>query len=95
LEVFPLHAGDRPLGMLAMAREYGKLYSDDEISFVDSIVSSIALAIQNARLFEQLTENQNQLRGLSQQLVQIQEDQFGHLAEELHDRVGQDMTAIN
>jgi two-component system sensor histidine kinase UhpB len=35
------------------------------------------------------------LRGLSQQLVQIQEEQFSHLADELHDRVGQDMTAIN
>jgi len=95
LEVFPLHSGDHPLGMLAMAREYGSPYSDDEISFIGSFVSSIALAIQNARLFEQLTESQNQLRGLSRQLVQIQEQQFSHLAEELHDRVGQDMTAIN
>jgi PAS domain S-box-containing protein len=95
LEVFPLHTGDHPLGMLAMAREYGNPYSEDEISFIGSFLSSIALAIQNARLFEQLTESQNQLRGLSQQLVQIQEKQFSHLAEELHDRVGQDMTAIN
>jgi signal transduction histidine kinase len=95
LEVFPLRSGDLALGMLAVAREYGNPYSDDEISFIGSFLSSIALAIQNARLFEQLTESQNQLRGLSQQLVQIQEDQFSHLAEELHDRVGQDMTAIN
>ena len=95
LEVFPLHAGDQPLGMLAMAREYGNPYSDDEIYFISSLVSSIALAIQNARLFEQLTESQTQLRGLSQQLVQMQENQFSHLAEELHDSIGQDMTAIN
>jgi signal transduction histidine kinase len=53
------------------------------------------LAIQNAHLFEQLAESQNQLRGLSQQLVQVQEDSFSHLAGELHDRIGQDMTAIN
>lgn len=95
LEVFPLQAGDQPMGMLAIAREYGSPYSDDEISFIKSLTSLIALAIQNARLFEQLTESQNQLRGLSQQLVQVQEDEFSHLAEELHDRVGQDMTAIN
>jgi signal transduction histidine kinase len=95
LEVFPLRAGDQPLGMLAIAREYGNPYSDDEISFIKSLVSPIALAIQNARLFDQLTESQNQLRGLSRQLVQVQEDQFNHLAEELHDRIGQDMTAIN
>jgi signal transduction histidine kinase len=95
LEVFPLYAGDQPLGMLALAREYGDPYSDDEISFIESLVSPIALAIQNARLFEQITESQNQLRGLSQRLVQMQEGQFSRLAEELHDRVGQDMTAIN
>jgi signal transduction histidine kinase len=46
-------------------------------------------------LFEQLNESQDQLRGLSQQLVQVQENQFSRLAEELHDKVGQDMTAIN
>jgi signal transduction histidine kinase len=95
LEVFPLHAGDRSLGMLTMAREFGNPYSEEEISFISSLVSSIALAIQNARLFEQLTESQTQLRGLSQQLVQLQEEQFSHLAEELHDSIGQDMTAIN
>jgi signal transduction histidine kinase len=95
LEVFPLHASDQPLGMLAIAREHGEYYTEDEISFVGSLASSIALAIQNARLFEQFSESQNQLRGLSQQLVQMQENQYRHLAKELHDRVGQDMTAIN
>jgi signal transduction histidine kinase len=95
LEVFPLRAGDQPLGLLAIAREYGNSYSEEEISFVRSLITPISLAIQNARLFEQLTESQNQLRGISQQLVQLQEDQFSQLAEELHDRVGQDMTAIN
>jgi len=95
LEVFPLQAGDRPLGMLAIAKDYGPPYTDDEISFIGNLISPIALAIQNARLFEQLNESQNQLRGLSQQLVQAQESQFNRLAEELHDKVGQDMTAIN
>lgn len=95
LELFPLHAGDRPLGLLATARECGNPYSEDEISFINSLVSPIALAIQNAYLFEQLTESQTQLRGLSQQLVQLQEEQYSHLAEELHDSIGQDMTAIN
>jgi len=95
LEAFPLYTADQSLGMLALARKRGNPYSQDEITFINSFLSSIALAIQNARLFEQLTESRNQLRGLSRQLVQIQEKQFSHLAEELHDRFGQDMTAIN
>lgn len=95
LEVFPLQVGEQPLGMLAIGREYGTPYSEDEISFVGSLVGSIALAIQNAHLFAQLTESQNQLRGLSQKLVQAQENHYRNLAGELHDRIGQDMTAIN
>jgi signal transduction histidine kinase len=95
MEVFPLLARDQALGMLAISRDYGDPYTEDEISFVSSLASPIALAIQNARLFEQLSESQIQLRGLSQQLVQIQENQYRHLAKELHDRIGQDMTAIN
>lgn len=95
LELFPLQTGDQSLGLLALVREYGNPFSEEEISFVNGLLSSLSLAIQNARLVEQLTESQTQLRGLSQQLVQIQEDQFSHLAVELHDSIGQDMTAIN
>ena len=95
LEIFPLHAGDRSLGLLAITRKYLNPYSEDEISFINSLISPISLAIQNAHLFEQLTESQIQLRGLSQQLVQLQEEQYSHLAEDLHDSIGQDMTAIN
>jgi signal transduction histidine kinase len=95
LEVFPLQVGDQVLGMLAISRDDGDSYTEDDISFVSSLASPIALALQNARLFEQLSENQNQLRGLSQKLVQAQENHFRNIAREVHDRIGQDMTAIN
>lgn len=95
LEVFPLKIGDDSLGMLAIARESSDPYTEDDINFVSSLASPIALAIQNAILFEKLSDSQSQLRGLSKQLVQMQENQYKLLAEELHDRVGQDMTAIN
>ncbi len=40
-------------------------------------------------------ERTEKLRGLSEKLVNIQESQFKYLAQELHDQVGQNMTAIN
>ena len=95
LEVFPLQVSDALLGLLAITRTSENPYSKDEISFVGSLAGSIALAIHNAHLFEQLTESQSQLRGLSQKLVQVQENHFKHLAGEMHDQIGQDMTAIN
>jgi signal transduction histidine kinase len=44
---------------------------------------------------EELQKANQQLRGLSQQLVDLQEDQIKYLAREIHDSVGQNLTAIN
>ncbi len=46
-------------------------------------------------LVEDIRENREQLRALSQQMVGMQEAQIKNLAHELHDRVGQNLTAIN
>jgi len=55
----------------------------------------VALTIENARLFDEIKQNRQELRGLSQKLVKSQEDQFQRLGKELHDHIGQDLTAIN
>ncbi len=46
-------------------------------------------------LVEDIKENREQLRALSQQMVDLQEIQIKNLARELHDSVGQNLTAIN
>jgi two-component sensor histidine kinase len=46
-------------------------------------------------LVEDIRENREQLRALSRQMVDLQEIQIKALARELHDRVGQNLTAIN
>jgi PAS domain S-box-containing protein len=46
-------------------------------------------------LVEDIKENREQLRALSQQMVDLQEAQIKNLARELHDSVGQNLTAIN
>jgi PAS domain S-box-containing protein len=46
-------------------------------------------------LVEDIKENHEKLRALSQQLVDLQEEQIRYLARELHDSVGQNLTAIN
>jgi PAS domain S-box-containing protein len=46
-------------------------------------------------LVEDIRENREQLRALSLQMVDLQETQIKNLARELHDSVGQNLTAIN
>ncbi|MDQ3248076.1 MAG: histidine kinase, partial [Chloroflexota bacterium] len=50
--------------------------------------------VERTRLFEAVNQQRTQLRALTQQLTQVQENERRQLARELHDEVGQALTAI-
>lgn len=52
------------------------------------------MAIQNARLFEQVRAGREQMRMLSHTLVEVQETERRYIARELHDEVGQVLTGL-
>lgn len=93
----PLVVRERVLGGLFVARDHPepRAYSPDDIAFLQGIAGPLALTIENARLFDEAEQNRQELRGLSQRLVKIQEEQFQRLGQELHDHIGQDLTAIH
>lgn len=93
----PLVAGDGILGGVFLARDRPKSrpYSPEEIAFLQNMAGPLASALENARLFEEIKENRRQLSGISEKLVKSQEDQFQRLGRELHDHIGQDLTALN
>jgi PAS domain S-box-containing protein len=49
---------------------------------------------ERQRLFDEVQANQQRLRALSQRLLELQEAERGHLARELHDEIGQALTAV-
>jgi signal transduction histidine kinase len=59
------------------------------------VADSVAIAIQQARLSEQISDGRTRLRSLARRLVETQETERRQLAQELHDQVGQTMTALN
>lgn len=93
----PLLAHDRVLGAIFVARHRREShpYTADEIAFLQSIAGPLTLTIENAQLFNETEQSRQKLRGLSQRLVKMQEDQFHRLGQELHDHIGQDLTAIH
>lgn len=51
-------------------------------------------ALQNARLFKAVRDARGRLQALSLELVEVQEKERQHLARELHDEIGQLLTAL-
>jgi len=69
-------------------------FNQDQIAFFTTIGQEVGVVIQNARLFEQVRSGRERLRLLSQQILDIQEDERRHIARDLHDQIGQALTAL-
>lgn len=68
--------------------------SEEDLSFIQSLANHATIAIVNARLFQQISENRKHLKVLSQRLVKIQETERRNISRELHDEIGQELTSL-
>jgi len=69
-------------------------FDDDELALLKGLADLSALAIANARLFEEVRAGHERLQTLSRQLVEVQEAERRHIARELHDEVGESLTGL-
>jgi signal transduction histidine kinase len=68
-------------------------FSKDELNSLQGLTDQAALAIVNTRLFAQVSEAQQRLGELSRALIDVQEAERRGLALELHDELGQILSA--
>jgi signal transduction histidine kinase len=80
------------LNLWAAARE---IATPEHIEVAREVADMLAVAIQNARLFDSISTQSRELRILSARLANAQEAERRELARELHDRVGQSLTALS
>ncbi|MCI0580432.1 MAG: histidine kinase [Chloroflexi bacterium] len=92
----PLNAGSgRTIGFIALsARGEDEFTAEDEAILLQMAQIS-SVAVENALLFLSLNEQREQLRGLALRLAETEESERRRLARELHDGVGQMLTALN
>ena len=80
--------------MILLAEKKPGAFGDDQTAFYSTLGQQISVAIQNARLFEEVRQSHAEMRKLSLRLVKVQEDELRHVGRELHDEIGQLLTGL-
>jgi two-component system sensor histidine kinase UhpB len=91
---FPIHHTGGILGVMEFFSRETRLVSVDDFALVTTIDSVIGQQMERALVHENLKESHEQLRALAKRLLEVQEEERRLLARELHDEVGQQITAI-
>ncbi len=74
----PLKIADRVIGALDVQSTEEAAFDQDDITVLQTMADQLAIAIENARLFQEAQENLQQLRAL---YGRYSEEAWGHLAE--------------
>ncbi|HEY9627565.1 MAG TPA: response regulator [Coleofasciculaceae cyanobacterium] len=91
----PILQGDRLWGLLSAAESHtSRQWQPEEAILLQQLATQLAIAIQNASLFEQVRSDRERLKTLSSRLIEAQEAERRHIAYELHDEIGQALTAV-
>ena len=90
----PLVAKGDVQGVLDLFSQAPTEFTDEHVSLFTSLGLQVGVAIQNGRLFEQIWDGRRRLQMLSQELLEVQEAERLRISRELHDEVGQALTAI-
>ena len=89
---FPLHRFT--IGVLCVGSHSNKTFSESKKDVLCLMGNIASLEIARKLAEERLAQSENELRHLSAQLLRAQEDERKRLAQELHDGIGQSISAI-
>ncbi len=93
--LLPLAVGERVSGVIQLLEhQESRGFSFAEISMGQALARQAAVAIENAQLYEAVRQQRQQLRALAARLTEAEESERQWLAQELHDQVGQNLTAL-
>lgn len=92
--VAPARVDDRIEALFYLHRRGREPFSDRDATILATLADHVATAIRNARLYHDVSRHQRVLEALTLQLVTAQEAERKRLAREIHDEVGQSLSAV-
>ena len=90
----PLRALGRPLGLMVAARAEARDLDVRERQLLLAIADQVSVALENARLLEELRRKEAIRGQLLEKVISAQEDERKRISRELHDETGQALTAL-
>ena len=92
----PITSHGKLIGVLALGeKQSGASYSDEEADLLKTMSNEAAVAIENARMLDNLKTQQLQVEQLLGQVVLAQEEERNRISIELHDSVAQWLVAVS
>jgi PAS domain S-box-containing protein len=92
--IIPIRYRDQPLGAIHLADEREGLLPAQIVEFIESMAPLIGEAMNRFNLEQGLREHEARLRQLSSRLITVQEDERKRIAREIHDGIGQRLSAV-
>jgi len=92
--IVPLIVQEELIGFLGLGAERPDVFGENQVEIARELANSLAVAIQQARLFRSVRQQREQLRALWARLAEAEEAERRRLARDLHDQVGGNLTAL-